>query len=248
MRTRTRLPTAYRVIATLLRPVLRVITKRDWHGMENLPAAGGCVVTPNHLSYFDPFVTALYLYDSGHPPYYLGKEAVFRIPVLGRLLRRADQIPVYRGTGQAADAFRAAVAAVQSGKTVVVYPEGTLTRDPGSWPMTGKTGAARIALQTRAPVIPLAMWGPQEVLGTYQKKLRLWPRKTMHVHAGPPVKLADLYDRPLDASLLREATDRIMDAITAQVEVPGGERAPAVRFDSRTMGVPETGNPNKERS
>ncbi|MBK8469952.1 MAG: 1-acyl-sn-glycerol-3-phosphate acyltransferase [Actinomycetales bacterium] len=216
--------------------------------MENLPAAGGCVVTPNHLSYFDPFVTALYLYDSGHPPYYLGKEAVFRIPVLGRLLRRADQIPVYRGTGQAADAFRAAVAAVQSGKTVVVYPEGTLTRDPASWPMTGKTGAARIALQTRAPVIPLAMWGPQEVLGTYQKKLRLWPRKTMHVHAGPPVNLADLYDRPLDASLLSEATDRIMDAITAQVEVLRGERAPAVRFDSRTMGVPETGNPNKERS
>lgn len=248
MTTRKRLPTAYRVIVALLRPLLRVITKRDWRGMENLPVAGGCVVTPNHLSYFDPFVTALYLYDSGHPPYYLGKEAVFRIPVFGRLLRGADQIPVYRGSGQAADAFRAAVAAVQDGKTVVVYPEGTLTRDPGGWPMTGKTGAARIALQTRAPVIPLAMWGPQEVLGTYQKKLRLWPRKTMQVRAGPPVELADLYDRPLDAPLLRLATDRIMDAITAQVEALRGEQAPAVRFDSRAKGVPETGNPYKEHS
>ncbi len=241
-----RLPAAYQVIVVLLRPLLRVLFKRDWRGMEHLPA-GGSVVAPNHLSYVDPFAIALYLFDNDHPPYYLGKEAVFRIPVFGRLIGWADQIPVYRGTGQAADAMRAAVAAVHEGKTVVVYPEGTLTRDPGGWPMKGKTGAARIALTTKCPVIPVAMWGPQEVLGTYQKKLRLFPRATMHVVAGPPVDLADLYDRPLDAALLTEATDRIMDAITAQLEVLRGEKAPAVRFDSRAMGVPETGNPNKER-
>ncbi len=241
-----RLPAAYQLIVVLLWPVLRLVFKRDWQGVEHLPS-GGAVITPNHLSYVDPFTVALYLFETGHPPYYLGKEAVFRIPVFGRLMRWADQIPVYRGTGQAVDAMRAAVAAVQEGKTVVVYPEGTLTREPHGWPMTGKTGAARIALTTRCPVIPVAMWGPQEVLGTYQKRLRLFPRKTMHVLAGPPVDLADLYDRPQESAVLREATDRIMDAITAQLEVLRGERAPAVRFDSRAMGVPETGNPNKER-
>jgi 1-acyl-sn-glycerol-3-phosphate acyltransferase len=240
------LPAAYRVIVLLLWPLLRVLFRRDWRGAENIPA-DGCVVAPNHLSYVDPFAIALYLYDNDRPPYYLGKEAVFRIPVFGRLIAWADQIPVYRGTGQAADAMRAAVAAVQEGKTVVVYPEGTLTRDPGGWPMRGKTGAARIALTTRCPVIPVAMWGPQEVLGTYQKDVHFFPRKTMHVLAGPPGDLADFYDRPLDSALLAEATDRIMDAITAQLEVLRGEQAPAVRFDSRTMGVPETGNPNKER-
>ncbi len=241
-----RLPAAYQVIVVLLRPMLRVLLRRDWRGMEHLPE-GGCVIAPNHLSYVDPLAIALYLFDNDRPPYYLGKEAVFRIPVLGKLVGWADQIPVYRGTGQAADAMRAAVAAVQEGKTVVVYPEGTLTRDPGGWPMKGKTGAARIALTTRCPVIPIAMWGPQEVLGTYQNDLHLFPRKTMHILAGPPVDLSDLYGKPQDVALLAMATDRIMDAITAQLEVLRGEQAPAVRFDSRAKGVPETGNPNKER-
>ena len=113
-----RLPAAYQVIVVLLRPMLRVLFRRDWRGMEHLPE-GGAVIAPNHLSYIDPFSIALYLFDNDRPPYYLGKEAVFRIPVLGKLVEWADQIPVYRGTGQAADAMRAAVAAVQDGKTVV---------------------------------------------------------------------------------------------------------------------------------
>lgn len=242
-----RLPAAYKFVALLLHRLLRIATKRDWHGMEHLPDEGGCVVAPDHLSYVDPFVSALYLYDNGRPPFYLGKEAVFRIPVFGRLLKGAGQIPVYRGSGLAANAYRAAVAAIGAGKTVVVYPEGTLTRDPSQWPMTGKTGAARIALETRCPVIPLAQWGPQEVLGTYQKKVHLLPRKTMHVLAGPPVELADLYGKPIDAALLREATTRIMDALTAQLEILRGETAPAERFDPRAKGVSEFGHPDKPR-
>jgi len=242
-----RLPTAYKFVAWLLHRPLRTLTARDWHGMDNLPDEGGCVVAPNHVSYFDPFVSALYLYDNARPPFYLGKEAVFRIPVLGRLLAAAGQIPVYRGGGRAADAYRAAVAAVGAGKSVVVYPEGTLTRDPGLWPMKGKSGAARIALQTRCPVIPLAQWGPQEVMPTYRGRLRLVPRKTMHVLACPPVDLADLYDRPIDAVTVREATDRIMAALTAGLEILRGETAPALRFDPAKAGLPETGNYTKQR-
>jgi len=244
--THRRLPPAYRFVVLILRPLLLLLTKRDWHGMQHLPKDGGWIAAPNHMSYFDPFVVALFLYDSGFPPFFLGKEAVFRIPVFGKLVKWSGQIPVYRGTGQAAGAYRAAVDAVHEGKTVVIFPEGTLTRDPRQWPMRGKTGAARLALQTGRPVIPIAQWGAQEVLGTYEKSVHLWPRKTVHVVAGPPVDLDDLRDRPMDAELLREATERIMAAVTTLLEQLRGESAPERRFDPREHGVPEIGNPNKE--
>jgi len=240
------LPAAYKFIVLWLRPLLRVLTRRRWLGQDNLPRAGGFVAAPNHVSYYDPFVVALFLYDSGRPPFFLGKEAVFRIPVFGKLVGWSGQIPVYRGTGRAADAYRAAVAAVDAGKTVVVFPEGTLTRDPQGWPMTGKTGAARIALQTGKPLIPIAQWGAQEVLPTYATKPRFFPKKTVTAVAGPPVDLDDLRVRPIDAALLREATDRVMSAITALLEELRGEQAPPERFDPRSAGVPETGNPTKE--
>jgi 1-acyl-sn-glycerol-3-phosphate acyltransferase len=219
-----------------------LLTKRDWRGWEHFPASGGFVVAPNHVSHVDPLAFAHFLFDSGHPPFFLGKEAVFRVPVVGAILRGAQQIPVFRNTGRAADAFRAAVEAVEAGKCVGVYPEGTLTRDPALWPMVGKTGAARIALTTGCPVIPVAQWGPQEILAPYAKRPHLFPRKTMHVLAGPPVDLSDLHDRPLDAAVLHEATARIMSAITALLEELRGEPAPAERFDSRKHGLPETGN------
>ena len=66
-----------------------------------------------------------------------------------------------------------------------IYPEGTITKDPDLWPMIGKTGAARVALETGCPVIPIAQWGPQEILAPYSKRLRLLPPKTVHVLAGP---------------------------------------------------------------
>jgi 1-acyl-sn-glycerol-3-phosphate acyltransferase len=134
---------------------------------------------------------------------------------------------------------------VNDGKCVVVYPEGTLTRDPDLWPMVGKTGAARIALLTRCPVIPLAQWGPQEILPPYTKRPHVFPRKTMHVQAGPPVDLSDLYDKPVTGALLREATNRIMAAVTTQLEQIRGMPAPAERFDSRSHGLPQTGNPRR---
>jgi len=225
-----------------------LLTRRDWRGAENFPSSGGFVVCPNHISYVDPFAFAHFLYDNGHPPFFLVKSGVFEIPIISRLLTAAQQIPVQRGTSHAADALSAAVGAVEDGKCVPIFPEGTLTRDPQMWPMTARTGAARVALTTRCPVIPVAQWGPQEIQGPYVKELHLFPRKTMRMLAGPPVDLSDLYDRPLDAATLNEATARILDAITRQLEMIRGEQAPATRFDSRAVGVAEIGNPNRHRS
>jgi len=228
-----------------LRSLLILFTLRDWRGAEHLPSTGGFVACPNHISYADPFAFAHFLYDNGHPPFFLAKSEMFEVPILGRLLTAAEQVPVKRGTSQAATAFSAAVAAVQDGKCVPIFPEGTLTRDPQLWPMTARTGAARVALATRCPVIPVAQWGAQEIQGPYARELHLFPRKTMRMVAGPPVDLSDLYDKPHDEVTLNEATTRIMDAITRQLETIRGEKAPAVRYDSRAGGVCEVGNPNK---
>jgi len=242
---RQRLPRAYRLAALLLRPLLMVLTKRDWRGVENLPAEGGFVVSPNHISYADPLPFAHFLYDNDHAPYFLAKDSLFTIPVVGWIVRRSGQIPVYRNSSAAADAYRAAVAGVRAGKPVAIFPEGTITRDPDLWPMRGKTGAARVALETQCPLIPVAQWGAHEILSPYGHRPSLFPRKTIRMYAGPPVDLDDLYGRPIDAKTLREATDRLMDRIADLLEELRGEKAPPERFDPRRHGVAEIGDPVK---
>ena len=243
----------YHLAICLLRPGMLAFTKRDWHGTENLRAEilpdGGqapIVVCPNHISWFDPLESAHFLYDNGRPPRFLGKESVFRVPVAGRIITGAGQIPVYRETTDAASSVRAAIAAVEQGECVVVYPEGTITRDPGLWPMTGKTGAARIARTTGAPVIPVAQWGAQEVIGPYRKEFRILQRKVMRVTAGPPVDLDDLRGRALDSATLREATVRIVAAITALLEEIRGEAAPAERFDLKAHRAAQGSDPGTD--
>jgi 1-acyl-sn-glycerol-3-phosphate acyltransferase len=231
---RRRLGVSYRIAVGVLRPAMQLLTRHVWSGAEHLPSSGGFVVCVNHISYSDPIAFAHFLYDNGHPPYFLAKDALFRIPVVGRVIRGAGQIPVVRGTTDAAKAFAAAVDAVNEGKCVAVYPEGTITKDPGLWPMTGKTGAARIALATTCPVIPVAQWGPQELLPPKSKRPKVWPRKTMQVVAGPPVDLDDLRGRPIDAELLQVATARIIAAVTALLtELRPGETPPATTYDGR---------------
>ncbi len=241
----TRLPMAYRLVAFVLRPLLMALTRRDWSGLEHLPARGGFVVSPNHISYADPLIFAHFMYDSGREGYFLAKESLFSIPVVGFVIRKAGQIPVYRNSMAAAQAYRAAVSAVREGKAVAIFPEGTITRDPDLWPMRGKTGAARVALETQCPLIPVAQWGPQEILSPYGHRPRFFPRKTMHLRAGAPVDLSDLYGKPIDTKTLREATDRLMDRITGLLEEIRGERHVNERFDPRQHGVPEIGDPMK---
>lgn len=234
---------AFAVCVALVEPLLRLLTRRHWVDGTKIPATGGCIVVSNHVSHLDPFTFAHFVYGHGRVVRFLAKSEVFRIPLAGRLVAAAGQIPVQRLTADATRAFAAAVAAVDAGRCVVVYPEGTISRDPYLWPMTGKTGAARIALGTGAPVIPVAQWGPQEILAPYAARPRLLPRKTIHVQAGDPVDLDDLRRAEVTPEVLREATERIMSAITTQLESLRGERAPEVRFDPRRAGVRQIGNP-----
>lgn len=211
---RGRLGFAFRFAAFVLWPFMTIFTKKEWRGTDNLRVDGGFVLASNHLSWFDPLVISHVTWDNYRPPRFLAKDSLFRVPFVGWIMRSAGQIPVVRGTSDAAVAVQAAVDAAERGECVIVYPEGTITKDPDMWPMAGKTGAARIALTARVPVIPMAQWGAQEVMGPYKKEMRLLPRKTMHVIVGPPVPLDDLYGKPVDAHTLHEATERIMAAIT----------------------------------
>jgi 1-acyl-sn-glycerol-3-phosphate acyltransferase len=229
---RREFPPALKWIIRVLRPPLMVLTKRDWRGTEHLPD-GGFVLVANHISHTDPVMLGHFLADQGIPPRYLAKSSLFTLPVFGRLVRAAGQIPVYRDSALAGEALAAAVSSVQAGQAVIIYPEGTITRDPGLWPMVGRTGAARVALSTGCPVIPVAQWGPQEVLAPYARRPHLFPRRTMRVRVGRPVELDDLRERELDASVLAEASERILAAISTLLGEIRGELPPAVRYDAR---------------
>ena len=225
-------PRAYKTLAFLLRPILFAITRRDWRGAENLPD-GGFIAAANHVTEVDPVTLAHFLYDQGRAPMITAKASLWKVPVLGGLLTRTGMIPVHRGTAGAAQSLVDSTARLDEGECVVFFPEGTLTRDPDGWPMVGKTGVARLALTSRAPVVPIAQWGAHRLLAPYGKVFKPIPPKPVAVHAGPPVDLSDLYDRPQDTATLREATERIMAAITSQLEEIRGEQAPAERFDLR---------------
>ncbi|GCD42755.1 lysophospholipid acyltransferase family protein [Streptomyces paromomycinus] len=229
----------YRLAAVICKPPLLVLFKRDWQGMEHVPADGGFITAVNHNSYLDPLSYAHYQYNTGRVPRFLAKSGLFKGGFVGLMMRGTGQIPVYRESADAAVAFRAAVAAINKGECVAFYPEGTLTRDPDMWPMQGKTGAARVALLTKAPVIPVAQWGANEVMPPYakEKKLRLFPRKTLRVKAGPAVDLSEFYGKEPTAEVLREVTDKVMAAVTAILAEVRDEPAPAEPYDHRKDAV-----------
>ncbi len=238
---------AWTVVVCIVKPTLLAVTKRSWIDGSKIPATGGCVVAVNHVSHLDPMTLGWFLYEHGRLVRYLTKDALFRTPIVKHIVRDAGQIPVTRMSEGAVTAFDAAVEAVDSGECIGVYPEGTITRDPDGWPMRGKTGAARIALATGCPVIPVGQWGAQDLLPAYSARPHPFPRKATSYKVGDPVDLSDLTDRPVTDEVLRVATDRIMAAITRLVEELRGERAPAVRFDPRKSGVAEFGNPRSAK-
>lgn len=238
---------AWTTVVAIVKPLLMTTTKHEWIDGEKIPASGGCVIAMNHISHIDPLTLGWLLYEHGRLVRYLAKDALFSTPVVKHIVRDAKQIPVSRLTADAANAFEAACAAVRSGECVGVYPEGTITKQPDGWPMRGKTGAARIALETGCPVIPIGQWGAQEILPAYSLRFHVIPRRTARYKVGDPVDLSDLAGRPLTNDVLFEATERIMAAITDLVAELRQETPPAERFDPRKAGVKQIGNPDKDK-
>ncbi len=215
-----------RTTVILVKPVLLVMTKRDWSGMDRIPPEGGVIFAANHMSEFDPFVVAHYVLDSGRWPQFLAKSSLFRIPVVGPLLRAVKQTPVDRGTVDASKALDAAVAEVKSGRGLIIYPEGTTPKKGDLWPQRGKTGIARLFLATGAPVVPIATWGAQEVFDPRTRKFRPLPRKHVTVVGGAPIDLDKWKGAEPTAANLYAITDEIMLVLRTMVGEIRGETPP----------------------
>lgn len=229
----------YRVAQVVLVPGLRVFTRRRWSGQEHVPTEGGVIVAANHLSLVDPVVLGDYLvHGAGLVPRFMAKSSMFRgRGLLARVMRGARQIPVDREGSDAALALTEAVKALERGACIVIYPEGTTTRDPDLWPMRARTGVARLALLSGAPVLPVAQWGAASIHRRGTRRVRLLPPVVVHCAARPPVDLSAYAGREMDGQVLREATGLVMDAITTGVEELRGERRPLHVHDPRADGA-----------
>jgi 1-acyl-sn-glycerol-3-phosphate acyltransferase len=224
-------PAMRRTTVVTLRPVLYGLLKRDFHGQEHIPRSGGVIVAGNHLSYADWAAMALFIHQAGRYPAFLIKSSAFNVKGLGPFLRACGQFPVSRGSADAALVLKDAERALAHRECLIFYPEGTATRDPGQWPMMPKTGIARLALSTGAPVIPVACWGTQDILPYGSKKPHLLPRHLARMLAGPPVDLSAYAGQPLNRDVLRSAAGAVMADITGLLARLRDESPPASPYD-----------------
>lgn len=238
---------AFTFCARILIPVLNAVSKSDWEGAENIPSSGPAIVASNHISYADVLFLSQFLFLNGRAPRYIGKKSLFEIPLVGRIFYAAEQIPVDRESAEAGKALDHAIASLKVGHLIGVYPEGTLTRDENFWPMVGKTGAARLAIITQTPIIPVVAWGPQQVLPPYSKKPHFWPRTKIIYRAGMPIDLSPWYGKFEDQEALVEATAHVMKTLTRMLEEIRGEKAPEFPFDPHQSDLPRTGNFKKRK-
>ena len=153
--------------ATVFYPLGWLTGRQRYEGREHLPATGGALLVGNHISYLDPIHTALFVHTARRVPRFMAKNSLWDVPVLGSILRGSGQIPVFRDTADAQQSLAAGTQALADGKIVIIYPEGTITRDPDGWPMRSRTGVARMALASDVPVVPMVHWGTREVYDHY---------------------------------------------------------------------------------
>lgn len=219
-----------RFCVVLLFPVTTTLFRIRWHHLERMtpPDQGGVIIAINHVSHIDTVLMARLVWSSGRVPRFMIKAGVFTKPIVGPVMTGAGQIPVHRGTTDAADSLGDAVSALERGEAVVIYPEGTITKDPSQWPMEAKTGIARLVLRTPdVPVVPVGQWGAQQGRGF---SLDRFKRRTAQASVGRPLDLSRFGGAEPTRETLREITDTIMSAVRAEVAELRGQPAPEEFF------------------
>ncbi|HEX5114442.1 MAG TPA: lysophospholipid acyltransferase family protein [Pseudonocardiaceae bacterium] len=215
-------------------PLCRLLARRENTNTEHIPQQGAVLLVMNHISHIDPVYDAVFVHRLHRLPHFLAKESLFRPPLVRQVMRGTGQIPVYRGTTDAKGSLRDADAALAEGKLVIIYPEGTITKEPDGWPMYARTGVARLALANDVPVIPVARWGTRDILDGYHRRFRPFPRHDVVTMVGEPMDLTayreKLVDRPPTLPELREVTDLLMAEVTGMVARIRGETPPAEVF------------------
>ncbi|PRZ43488.1 1-acyl-sn-glycerol-3-phosphate acyltransferase [Antricoccus suffuscus] len=219
-----------RFVAPLVRNASRLLFKEKFRNRELIPATGPALLVLNHVSVVDPLAVASYVWSAGRLPRFMIKDGVFKAPVVGAAMRHCKQIEVARGSANALKSIDDAVSILQEGGVVVVYPEGTVTRNDSFWPMRSKTGVARIARAAPdAPVITLSQWGAQDTWNYHTRKKSIFPRKKVTIVAHGELDLTAERALPNSESY-RRMTDRMMNDIAAGVGELRGETPPPDLF------------------
>ncbi|KAA5832634.1 lysophospholipid acyltransferase family protein [Saccharopolyspora hirsuta] len=213
-------------------PLTAALARTEVRGLHNIPADGPALVVLNHVSHLDPVFDAVTVHRAGRVPRFLAKHTLWNVPVLKNVLVGVEQIPVYRGTADAQKSLRDAHEALERGKTIVIYPDGTITKDPDGWPMTPKVGVARLALAHDIPVIPAARWGTKEIYNHYTKRFRPFPRKTVKFAFGEPLDLSAYRGMEHDGQALREVTHLAMRRVRDMLGEIRDEQPPTEFYSS----------------
>ena len=224
-------------------PLMFPYARFDISGVEHIPASGPAILCGNHRSYFDVAALALAISKTGRTVRFLGKKEVFDAPIIGQIASAMGGIRVERGTGSD-EPLKEAVEALESGDVVAIMPEGTIPRGVAFFDpvLRGRWGAARLAAITRAPVIPVGLWGTEKV----------WPRNArlpnifqvvdpplVSVTVGEPV---DMKYRSADAD-----TKKLMKAISALLPPEGRvKRTPTDEELAATLPAGYQGDPRAE--
>ena len=215
-----RVPRTWRVMLALSRIVVFPLCRLRVSG--TVPAElrdGPLLLAANHVSPFDPIVMTAACHRAGIAPRIMATGGLFDAPIAGAAMRAAGHLRVDRRTTRVAEALPAAAEALRARSLVLVYPEGRIGLDPWMWPERGKTGAARIAMMSGAPVLPVAQWGahavlpyetPKHLLRSILRALRRRP--VVHVGFGAsPVDLSGVTGT--SGARAVQATRLIMDGI-----------------------------------
>jgi 1-acyl-sn-glycerol-3-phosphate acyltransferase len=196
---------AYAATKLTAGPVLRSLYNVKVTGADNVPRSGPAIITPNHLSFIDPFFVAL---TCERHVVFIGKAEYWDDWRTRVFFELAGGIPVRREDGAAAQgSLQAGVAVLRTGGVMGIFPEGT--RSPDGRLYKGKTGAARMALEVGCPVIPTGLTGTRELLPKDAKIPNLGP--TVSVKYGRPMRVPE--EAATDARALRKFTDELMEAI-----------------------------------
>jgi putative phosphoserine phosphatase/1-acylglycerol-3-phosphate O-acyltransferase len=231
------------VLLALARPELMPYVRFDIGGTERIPSRGPAIVVANHRSYFDTAAVGMTVARAGRPVRFLGKKEVFDAPVVGQLARAMGGIRVDRGTGSD-EPLREAARALEAGELVAMMPQGTIPRGRAFFEpkLQGRWGAARLAAMTKAPVVPIGLWGTEKVWprnARVPNVLNVFDPPTVTTRVGDPVKL---YYKSLDAD-----TERIMRAIEALLPPESRElREPTPEELARTLPAGYKGDPGAE--
>jgi 1-acyl-sn-glycerol-3-phosphate acyltransferase len=248
-----RVPWLWRALLRTSRMVVPLLCRLRVSG--EVPAGlrhGPLILAANHVSPIDPLMLMAACSRAGIAPRFMATAGLFTAPVAGTIMRACGQLRVDRHTAQVAQALPAAAEALQTGSVVLVYPEGRIGLDPWMWPERGKTGVARMAALSGAPVIPVAQWDAHRVLpyaapkglaGSLLRTIR--QRPVVHVRFGEPIDLSGMTGTA-GAQAMR-ATDRIVEGIARTLAPLRADELETPRHIDRTR-PPDLSRVRRNRS